>query len=313
MIRRILVPLDGSAFGEYALLRGIGLARRHGATLDLVHVHEVTSLVYMEGVPLLDASVELEGMQSDRGYLDALVGRVRSNAVTVTTTLLDGPTVPALEAHIAQSGADLVVMTTHGRGPLSRAWLGSVADGLARHTTRPVLLIRPPEGAGHRNAPHPDLAAAPTPFRRVLLPFDDERNAQPIVDSTLEVAERDATLVVLHVAPRSVSVAGRARDVDASTSDRVVEAARQALEKTVAGLRAKGRDVRLEVDVARDVATCILETAARERADLIALTTHGQNALSRLLLGSVTDKVLRAASVPVLMRRPAGPQGAEAG
>ena len=144
MIRRILVPLDGSAFGEYALRRAIALARRHDATLDLAHVHEVASLVLMEGVPLIDAGVELEGLQSDRGYLDAMLQRVAALGVEASATLLDGPTVAALETRAEQLDVDLIVLATHGRGPLSRAWLGSVADGLARHTSRPLLLVRPP-------------------------------------------------------------------------------------------------------------------------------------------------------------------------
>ena len=97
MIRRILVPLDGSAFGEHALVRALALAKQQGATLDLAHVHEVASLAYLEGVPLIDAGVELEGIQSDRAYLDRMLARITATGVSATATLLDGPTVSALE------------------------------------------------------------------------------------------------------------------------------------------------------------------------------------------------------------------------
>ncbi|HUF11789.1 MAG TPA: universal stress protein [Longimicrobiales bacterium] len=304
MIRRLLVPLDGSTFGEHALPQAIALARRHDATLDLAHVHEVASLVYMEGVPLIDASVELEGMEHDRGYLDGLLERVVALGVKATATLLDGPTVSALEAHVEALHADLIVMTTHGRGPLSRAWLGSVADGLARHTSRPVLLIRPADGADAIDAPRPDPAAAPPPLRRVLVPLDPSRESESVIEHALAVADAGASLLLLHVAPPAVVVGGHVFPVDPARQRDMIDAAYSSMEDTANGLRARGVDAVLEVVVSRDVATSILEAALRESIDLIALTKHGRGELSRLVFGSVTDKVLRGASLPVLIRRP---------
>ena len=296
MIRRILVPLDGSAFGEYALRRAIVLARRHRATLDLAHVHEVASLVLMEGVPLIDAGVELEGLQSDRTYLDDALRRVAALGLDATATLLDGPTVTALEARAEELDADLIVLATHGRGPLSRAWLGSVADGLARHTSRPLLLVRPPESAAALDAERPPLDSGASVLRRVLLPVDDVAHARLLLGSASDVAEPGAEFVLLHVA--------RAASADDKDPERVMAAVRPPLEQVAADARARGCDVQLVVEGARDVAGCILEIASRTNADLIALTTHGHGTLSRLVFGSVTDKVLRGASLPVLMRKP---------
>ncbi|HEX6589758.1 MAG TPA: universal stress protein [Longimicrobiales bacterium] len=296
MIRRIMVPLDGSAFGEYALRRAAVLARRHRATLDLAHVHEVASLVLMEGVPLIDAGVELEGLQSDRTYLDDALKRVAALGLDATATLLDGPTVAALEARAEELDVDLIVMATHGRGPLSRAWLGSVADGLARHTSRPLLLVRPPESADALDAERPALDSGAPTLRRVLLPVDDVAHARLLLDSASDVAEPGAVFVLLHVA--------RGASADDANRERLIAAVRPPLEQVAADARARGCDVQLVVDGARDVAGCILEIASRTNADLIALTTHGRGTLSRLVFGSVTDKVLRGASLPVLMRKP---------
>lgn len=306
MIRRILVPLDGSAFGEHALPQAIALARRHDATLDLAHVHEVASLVYLEGVPLIDASVEIEGMQNDRGYLDGALDRVTALGVRASATLLDGPTVSALENHVLASDTDLIVMTTHGRGPLSRAWLGSVADGLARHTSRPVLLIRPAEGADALDAPRPDLATPAAPLRRILIPLDASDESESVIEHALAVADADASVLLLHVAPPAVIVGGHVFPVDPERQRDMIEAANASMEETVTELRSRGIDAHLEVVVSRDVAGAVLDAASRESMDLIALTKHGRGDLSRLVFGSVTDKVLRGASLPVLVRRPTG-------
>ena len=296
MMRRIFVPLDGSEFGEHALVRALALAKRSGATVDLTLVHEVASLVYLEGVPLIDSGVELEGIQVDRAYLDRVLKRVSASGVPATATLLDGPTVSALEERIEEVGPDLIVMTTHGRGPLSRAWLGSVADGLARHTTRPVLLVRPSERA-ESDAPL-DLGRPAAPFERALLPVDDVAHARALLDTALPLVEEGASVIVLHV------MAGRSSPGDEIGRRRLEDAVRRSLEPVLDAVRARGHAALLDVVPARDVATCILDVATRERVDLIALTTHGQGTLSRLVFGSVTDKVLRGASAPVLIRKP---------
>lgn len=304
MIRRILVPLDGSVFGEHALPRAVALARRHGAVLDLAHVHEVASLVYLEGVPLIDATVELDGIQSDRSYLDRTVERVRAAGVDAKASLLDGPTVAALEGHIEGTDIDLVVMTTHGRGPLSRAWLGSIADGLARHTARPVLLIRPPAGIDDASKPRPDPGAAPAPLENVLIPLDGSADAESMIDHAIEVAGPDASFLLLHVVPPSLVVGGHVFKVEPARQQEFVEAARERLTPALRRLTAADRVAELDVVIADDVATSILEAAADRGSDLVALTTHGHGGLSRLVFGSVTDKVLRGASLPILVRRP---------
>ena len=296
MIRRILVPLDGSAFGEFALRRAIVLAKRHRATLDLAHVHEVASLVLMEGVPLIDAGVELEGLQSDRSYLDDALQRVVRLGVDATATLLDGPTVAALETRAEHLDADLIVLATHGRGPLSRAWLGSVADGLARQTSRPLLLVRPPESADALDAERPALDSGAVPLRRVLLPVDDVGHARLLLGTASAVAEPGAAFVLLHVV--------RGRAAGDTSQAQLLAAVREPLEEVAADARGRGCDVTLEIASARDVASCILDAATRAEADLIALTTHGHGTLSRLVFGSVTDKVLRGAALPVLLRKP---------
>ena len=59
---------------------------------------------------------------------------------------------------------DLVVMTTHGRGPIARFWLGSIADELVRVLPMPLLLLRPPEML-------PDFTVEP-PLNNILIPLD---------------------------------------------------------------------------------------------------------------------------------------------
>ena len=101
----------------------------------------------------------------EQAYLDGLMARWQAHLdKQITTVLLDGPIAEALHDHAAAIKADLIVMTTHGHGALSRFWLGSVADKLVRQAPMPVLLVRPQEQV-------PDFAHEPV-IKHILIPLD---------------------------------------------------------------------------------------------------------------------------------------------
>jgi nucleotide-binding universal stress UspA family protein len=143
--RLICVPLDGSPFAEQALPAAAEIARQSGAMLQLALVHHpVPALATALEVPEIEAQLDQENRVREQTYLGSIVERVRMTAnVPVTGALLDGAVADALQVHVEESQADLVVITTHGRGPMSRFWLGSVADHLMRRLHVPVLIIRP--------------------------------------------------------------------------------------------------------------------------------------------------------------------------
>src|SRR5947209_4350450 len=122
MYRKLLVPLDGSTFGEHALPLALSIARRAKAAIELVHVH--VPLVYVD---YFDDALDQDSRTREQAYLDAVVQRLATvSRVPMRAVLLTGPIVDVLQEQVLATGADLIVMTTHGRGPLSRFWLGSV-------------------------------------------------------------------------------------------------------------------------------------------------------------------------------------------
>jgi len=166
MYRSLLVPLDGSAFAEQALPFALSIARRAGATINLVRVHVPYAYMSAEGVTPWSYQWDTEIREHERAYLDGISKRLTAaQSVPVTYRLLEGPVVAeVIQHHATATGADLIVMTTHGRGPLSRFWMGSVADELVRRATTPVLLVRPQETAV-------DLAADRV-LKHILIPLD---------------------------------------------------------------------------------------------------------------------------------------------
>ena len=159
MYKQILVPLDGSAFAEAALPLATALSRKTKADLH------VTTVV--EPIPAF-AYEEWESAAKDwsEEYLASVAGRISEAAGgKVTTALHTGHVVETLIEEAEATNADVVVMATHGRGTLSRAWLGSVADGFMRQAELPVIFVRPEEGDAPPPEPRPD-------FETILVPLD---------------------------------------------------------------------------------------------------------------------------------------------
>jgi nucleotide-binding universal stress UspA family protein len=141
-IKRILVPIDFSSNSRVALDYAYGLAGKFDATLHLIHVCETPSMLTgsMDAYAMAytDWSQRL-GEEAER-ELEKL--RPALAGVTVTTEVLFGNPARAIVAATATSGVDLIVMGTHGHGPLMHAVMGNVAERVVRHADCPVLTVR---------------------------------------------------------------------------------------------------------------------------------------------------------------------------
>jgi nucleotide-binding universal stress UspA family protein len=310
MYRSLLVPLDGSAFGEQALPMALAVARRHGAVLQVVHVHEPIPWAYAEPGGSYDEALDRAVRELGRAYLDAVVSRLAAVAgVPLSSALLGGLAADAIAQQVVATGADLLVMTTHGRGPLTRFWFGSVADALVRQASVPILFVRPQEAAL-------DLAREPA-LLRVLIPLDGSELAEEVLEPALALgtaaqAAYTVLRVVEQMTPASYDPAGgRASGLRESLRKQLQELDRRSraeaqgyLEHLAERLRARSLTVQTRVVSHEQPAAAILNDASAHGADLIALATHGRGGLKRLLIGSVADKVLRGGTTPVLVCRP---------
>ncbi|HEY8257425.1 MAG TPA: universal stress protein, partial [Gemmatimonadales bacterium] len=177
MFRSILVPLDGSPFAERAIPWASHIAKHTGAKLRLTLVHEPPAAPLDKASTQLFTSVELATRKSARSYLRLLQAKLKEGGARLTSAVtLTGKPGPALARYVQEMGIDLVVMTTHGRGGLQRAWLGSVADYMVHNSKTPVLLLRPKET---------DAGTDRTPGAgQILVPLD----GSPIAEEALEPA-----------------------------------------------------------------------------------------------------------------------------
>jgi nucleotide-binding universal stress UspA family protein len=305
MFRSLMVPVDGSAFAEHALPPAVDLAKRTGATLHLVRVHQPPVLPAPEA-PLIVDTGWLEALKAEeRKYLaDVQLAPMLADA-RVETALVEGFPSDALAAYARSREIDLIVMTTHGRGGISRFWLGSVADALVRQAGTPVLLVRPDEEVGD------ELPAAP-PMRHFLIPTDGSSLSHSVLDPALELGGlKEARFTLLRVLlplppmPRPWTMGRTAAEAEILAEDR--QRALTELDTLAAPYRARGLDVECEAVTHPNPATAILEFAATNSVDVIALATRGRSGWARVAMGSVADKVMRASVLPVLLYRPPSP------
>jgi nucleotide-binding universal stress UspA family protein len=295
VMNAILVPLDGSSFSEHALPIALGVAQRAGAMLALAHVHTTPVHYGIEGLAVIDTETDDINRTAEQAYLDGIVLRLSGTLPRpVTARLLDGPVADALQDYAAAINADLIVMTTHGRGLFSRMWLGSVADALVRQSTVPIILVRPKP-----DETQPIPVPSPVTFHHILVPLDGSPLAERMLARAAHFAAiMGAKLTLLMAVELSLTryVAGVEDEILATATHE----ARTYLDRMAAPLRAQGLSVETFVSV-EPPAAAILDYAATHDCDLIAMETHGHGGISRLLLGSVTDKVVRAAHIPILV------------
>lgn len=302
MFDEIIVPVDGSPFGEIALSRALGIACKSGGEVRIVNV--VTPLTDPEAGEGDRAQEEDHlsfATNRAREYLAELQKRVILSGcdVPVSCHVEVGPVVEALDSHARAAGADLLVMTTHGWGPLRRAWLGSVADGLLRRTPCPILAVRPREG----EEPRLEEKA----FAHLLVTLDgssESREILPHARALVQVSGCQVTLLRVippHFPLSSPFTSHTTHHFPGLEGEETL--ARRALTEEAEALSAEGIKAEVATVSGIPAAEGILEYAREREVDVIAMATHGRGGVARLILGSVADKVIRGGNTPVLLHR----------
>ncbi len=290
MSAKVLVPLDGSTASESILVQVRRLVRGTDAEVVLLHV--------VEENPGEDGRAYLRATMRARERLRRLAVSLREDGIRAEGEVRSGDPAGGILRFAAEIEPALVAMSTHGRTGLARLIRGSVAERVLRHSTHPLLLARP---TGLESEP-----VLPGPFRRILVPLDGSERSAQILPRVQELARACGSEVVLqHASLDAPWATGDAppAPADLSVDEALLRPWRERLER--AGIRCRVRiDRRLPPQA-------ILDAAAEEGADLIALATHGRSGASRWFFGSVAEGVLGASTTPTFVLRTASPAGLE--
>jgi nucleotide-binding universal stress UspA family protein len=332
MFEHILVPLDGSTRAEEALPIAARVARASGSSVVLLQVVSFPmsygyggglGLSYGYGyggglgsTPLISEEFSEKEQTEAVAYLTRIAHSDLFAGITTTTEVVFGLPAPQILALVEQQAVNLLVLCSHGRTGFLRWVLGSVAQRVIHHSRVPVLILR--EGgvalpALHAGTAHPLCVAVAldgSPLAETaLLP------AAHLVAALAQPAQ--GVVHLLHVVKLRMSASDE--DVLSQRDAEGVKHAQAYLQGVREHLLAQTSDLNLRVTwsvtPAQDVAGTIVTTAEKgtggtgeNGCDVLAMATHGHGGVEQWVMGSVTERVLGASTVPVLVIRP--PQGA---
>jgi len=295
MFTKILVPLDGSALAERALLPALAIARHFDAEVMLVRVPEFGQMfVPAEGGLGMNYPDRVHDQARDAAwdYLKGVQAERAGGGGRLTARLAEGDVASALVDAAAEEQADLIAMSSHGYSGMTRWMLGSVAEKVLRGADCPVMIVRTPQ-----------------PIQRVLITLDGSPLAGHVLSPALDAAEAlGASVTLLRVLPEVVPAELQALDtIERGLGDRLLDEGQSDVQAYLDGIAAAfarpGLDLKTQVGTG-PVAAAILKHADVRDFGLIAMATHGRTGLQRWIYGSVTEKVLRSAECSLLVVRP---------
>jgi nucleotide-binding universal stress UspA family protein len=285
MIERIVVPLDGSLTAEAILPHVRRVLYRNDS--EVILVRAVVPPPVENSIMIAEAQ-----LGAAREYMLGKVQALEQAGVRVKFVVRIGSPIGVILDVVEEEKATMVAMATHGSTGVSRFLMGSVAEGVIRKSPAPVLAVRPfwsyeivpLGGTEHR------------PIRNLLLPVDGSDLSNKAIPAIVEFADLFETRVVL------LRVLETKKGKSASAEDRA--AAEKQLKDLAKTLEKKGVETLQLVEQGEPVEQ-ILKAVRFHEIDLVAMTTHGRSGLSRAVTGSVTEKILRMATVPLLVIRSA--------
>ncbi len=277
--KKILVGFDGSESGENALLQAFRLANdekcwitvttvvpEYKGELDLTGVSDIRKLLIRPGEDLLSKATAL----------------AKREGALIKTVLEEGEIFERIVDLAEAENCGIIVMGKRGMSTFERALVGSVTARVIGHSQRDVLVV--PESAN-------------IGWKRILLATDGSKHSLSATEKAIDLAKSyGGTLAAISV----VDVPDELYAEAPAVVDELIRKAKGYAEKVGNMARAAGVEVKIQVREGESH-EAITKLARDESADLIVMGSHGRTGLKRLLMGSVTEKVIGHAPCPVLV------------
>jgi nucleotide-binding universal stress UspA family protein len=304
MYRRILVPLDGTRFGDHALPYAVDIAARTGASIELVHVHhhrehnpDLAAMPQYQYQRISEADLRYDdaSLDAERRWLEEKAADIElRHDVAVATRILVGRTDDAVLNEAQDIVADLIVMSSHARQGLPRLRLGDLAHELITQLNVPALCVRPE---------NEDAPIAAHSIQRVLISLDGSDFSEQILDAVAPLlTQLGAQPTLLHIIANRPMLSTGFGDGRRSIGSR--DQAITYLNDVAQRFRGRMPDPILAALEDPQPANVITSLLAAGEYDVVAMATHGRSGLSRLFMGSVAEEVLHSTHRPILMYRP---------
>ncbi len=296
MFSKLLIPLDGSKNAEKVVPLARVLAETLKLPVELLEVIDVAAVAARLTVDTADNfnSLITKGESVSREQLKEIAANFSGGKVVCSVER--GKPADVIIERAALEPGTLIAMATHGRSGVDRWMLGSVAEKVLRGSSNPLVLVR---------ANEEDCGDHGATIKSILVPLDGSELAASVLPTVAEVAKTLDLEVVLC----------RAYEIDQSAYygreefvpnyedllEQLKETAEDYLNKTADSLKRAGLDKVSCIAMAGSGAEQIADYSRQHPDAMVIMCTHGRSGVSRWVLGSVTEKVVRHSSDPVLV------------
>lgn len=273
LLEDIVVLLDGSSLAEAALPSADLLARSYSCRLSLI---SATSVREVRAQSTDTTQSKTEPRDDLENYLQQTASQMTQSGLKVDVALGRGRVEEVVRTLSLDLGADLLVMTTHGRSGVERLFVSDLTNRIIQNSVTPMLLIRPTEEWRSRR----------TQFKHLLVSLDGSASAERALRYARSLARIFGSEIILLGVPETDAEKSRLHGYVAQ-----VEAA----------LRGRGLNAR-SIVTGSGPARTIVSVSEEQHADLIVIAATGRGSASRpASMGSVADRVTQTAQCPVLL------------
>ncbi len=326
MFKRILVPLDGSLRAESALAVAERIARASEGTIMLLRVvgipAEYTTYLYdsyLAQTPTYAQEILDTEQANAENYLANIGKSTRLAGIKTETKALSGTAAMTILDVTRDEQIDIIVMCSHGNTGFKRWALGSVAQHVSRHSPVPVLVLR--EDGTAPTSSFPDHLH---PLRSVtaMVALDGSKLAEVALEPAAYLvaalaAPAQGTLLLTSVV--NLPAIKKRPDIQKQAQDDAKAYLSSVTERLNGELAAKlNLAIGWSLAISKDVADALIKAAENGETaesswefagcDLLAMATHGRGGVQRWVMGSVTERVLGATKLPLLIVRPKAEQ-----
>jgi len=265
-MEKLLVATDGSTYSENAVKEAIHLAKNCSSRLFAVSI-VITNLEFEVTMPQVVEKEEKKAL----AHLEAVKAQASKEGIDCDITVIHGgEPYQDIIRHATKNHVDMIIVGRHGRTGLVRLMMGSVAAKVIGHAPCNVLVVSP---------------NARIEFKNILVATDGSQYSESAIREAIGIAKRcNSSLVALSVA---------SADEERKAAEDNVRRATELASKE--GVKAEG------VALIGKPYETIVEAAKQKRADLIVVGSHGRRGLDRLLMGSVTERVIGHSETAVLI------------
>jgi nucleotide-binding universal stress UspA family protein len=320
MFKRILVPLDGSSCGEYALPVAARLARASNGTIILLNVITAAGgAVPYAQEPFITQEIQKRASAWAIKYLAEVAHSAQLEGVATETVMASGPAAKTILETAEKEQAEMIVMTTHGETGFKRWAVGSVTLQVARQSAVPVLALR--VGGMFPASAYPDASRPLHPVTAIVA-LDGEELAEEAIGPAAQVVSALTAPApgILHLTRvvQLPAVEYCLNEQQRKMRDEALNEAAEYLSNVTADLHGQLEQkyhltmtwsVVADTSIPHGLMACAEEgnttmgTYLFGGGDLLTITTHGRGGLPRLMLGSVSETILGRTKLPLLIVR----------